>query len=367
MPPARLRALVLAAGLGTRLRPLTDALPKPLLPVAGLPILGHTLTRLAEAGCEAAAINLHHQGEEIRRRLGDEFAGMALTYSLEPELLGTGGALYPLREFLSAADCVLLVNGDSLCRWPFRRMLRRHREAGAPATLLLARRPDPEAFGGGVAIDREGWVLSFRRGEPEHDPGGSGGPAQSAGARRLVFAGAHVLDPALLARVGPGPSDIVRDLYTPLLAEGGRIAAAVTSGLWHDLGTPRRFLEASLEWAHAGWPERLWRRSWISPEAAIGSGARVRRSAVESGVRVGERARVERSVLLPGSQVGEGSFLREVVLGVGAAVPPGSWVERRLVTARRDGTPRGLDDSVVGGAVYTPLDPAARATPGVTA
>ena len=86
----------------------------------------------------------------------------------------------------------------------------------------------------------------------------------------------------------------------------------------------------------------------------------MRRSAIEPRARIAEGARVERSVLLPGSHVGEGSFLREVVLGVGAAVPPGSWVERRLVTARRDGTPRGLDDSVVGGAVYTPLDPTVR-------
>lgn len=355
MPPARLRALVLAAGLGTRLRPLTDAVPKPLLPVAGLPILAHTLLRLAEAGCEAAAVNLHHHGEEIRRGLGEEIAGMPLTYSVEPELLGTGGALYPLRDFFSPAEHVLLVNGDSLCRWPFRRLLRRHRESGAAATLLLASRPDPAAFGGGVGIDREGGVLSFRGGDP----------ARGEVARRLVFAGAHALDPALLARVGPGPSDVVRDLYQPLLAEGaharaGRIGSVVTTGLWHDLGTPRRFLEASLDWSRPGWPERLWRSSWISPEAALASGARVRGSAVEGGVRVGERARVERSVLLPGSQVGEGSFLREVIVGTGASVPAGSWVERRLVTARRDGAPRGLADSVVEGAVYTPLDPEVR-------
>src|SRR6476659_7929241 len=159
MPPTRLRALVLAAGLGTRLRPLTDALPKPLLPVAGLPILGHTLAQLAAAGCEAAAINLHHQGEEIRRRFGEAFAGMSLTYSAEPVLLGTLGALHPLRSFFAGCGAILLVNGDSLCRWPFRRLLRQHfrgRAEGTAATLLLASRPDPAEFGGGVGVDREG-------------------------------------------------------------------------------------------------------------------------------------------------------------------------------------------------------------------
>jgi mannose-1-phosphate guanylyltransferase len=354
----RLRALVLSAGLGTRLRPLTDATPKPLLPVAGRPVLAHTLAQLAAAGCEAVAINLHHQGEEIRRRLGGEFAGMPLTYSVEPELLGTLGALYPLRGFFAPAEEILLVNGDSLCAWPFRRLLREHRrqrEAGAAATLLLALRPDPAEFGGGVGVDREGRVLSLRRGDPA-STGEEGGIV-----RRLVFAGAHALEPALLARVGPGPADIVRDLYVPLLAEGGYIASLATARRWHDLGTPRRFLEASLDWARAGWPRRLWQRSWVSPEAALAPGAQVRGSAVEGAARVERRARVERSVLLPGARVGEGSFLREVILGAGAAVPAGSWVERRLVTARRDGAAREPGASVVGGEVYTPLDPAERA------
>src|SRR5687768_17720631 len=98
MQIGRLRALVLAAGLGTRLRPLTDVAPKPLLPVTGMPILGHTLQQLAAVGCEAAAVNLHHRGDQIRQRFGDSFAGMPLIYSEEPELLGTLGALHPLKD-----------------------------------------------------------------------------------------------------------------------------------------------------------------------------------------------------------------------------------------------------------------------------
>ncbi|MBV8203217.1 MAG: nucleotidyltransferase family protein, partial [Acidobacteria bacterium] len=136
----RVRALVLAAGLGTRLRPLTGDMPKPLLPVLGQPILGYTLRRLAAAGCEAAAVNLHHRGEQIRRALGDDFAGLPLTWSEESHLLGTLGALQPLAGFFAAADLVLIVNGDSLCRWPLAELVRRHRENGAPATLLLAAR-----------------------------------------------------------------------------------------------------------------------------------------------------------------------------------------------------------------------------------
>jgi mannose-1-phosphate guanylyltransferase len=345
MQGRRIRALVLAAGLGTRLRPLTEQLPKPLLPVRGVPLLGHILTQLAAFGCEAAAVNLHYLGEPIRQRFGDEHAGMPLTWSEEPEILGTLGALHPLKDFFAPANLVLLVNGDSLCRWPLRRLVRRHLAGGARATLLLASRPDPAVFGGGVGVDRAGHILSFRPGDPE----------QGLVARRYVFAGAHVFAPDLLARVGPDKADIVRDLYIPMVEEGERIASVLFAGRWHDLGTPQRFLDATLDWARAEGPERLWRRSWISPEASLDVGAQVRTVSIEAGARVGEEARVERSILLPGARIGKGCVVRESILGFGAAVPPGTWVERRIIMPQLAGFSPGLDDSVVGGAVYTPF------------
>lgn len=347
MQTGGLRALVLAAGLGTRLRPLTDVVPKPLLPVAGLPLLGHSLQQLAAAGCQAAAINLHHLGDQIRQRFGDTFSGMRLVYSEEPELLGTLGALYPLKDFLAGADPIVLINGDSLCRWPLKKLIRRFQADRAQATLLLAGRAEPAGFGGGVGIDRERRIVSFRPGDPE----------QTAAVRRHVFAGAHVLSPGLLERIGPGNSDIVRDLYVPMLAKGPRakLTALVTKRSWHDLGTPQRFLDGVIDWAEAGWPERLWRRAWVSPEAAVESGAKIRQSTVEAGAKVGEGAHVERSVLLPGARVGKGSVVRESILGFGAAVPSGTWVERRIIMPQRAGFSPGMDDSVVGGAVFTPF------------
>jgi mannose-1-phosphate guanylyltransferase len=345
MQVRRIRALVLAAGLGTRLRPLTEHLPKPLLPVRGVPILGHTLAQLAAFGCEAAAVNLHYLGEPIRERFGDVHAGMPLTWSEEPEILGTLGALNPLKEFFAPADLVLLVNGDSLCRWPLRQFVRRHLAGEARVTLLLASRPDPTGFGGGVGVDREGLVQSFRPGDPE----------RHQVARRYVFAGVHAIAPELLAQVGPGKADIVRDFYIPLLETGERIASVVFAGRWHDLGTPQRLLDATLDWARGEGPGRLWRRSWISPEAGVGAGSRVSSVAIEAGARVGEKARVERSILMPGARIGKGSVVRESILGFGAAVPPGTWVERRIIMPQLAGQAPGLDDSVVGGAVYTPF------------
>ena len=349
MQGSRVRALVLAAGLGTRLRPLTDIAPKPLLPVTGLPILGHTLQQLAAVGCEAAAVNLHHRGDQIRQRFGDSFAGMPLVYSDEPDLLGTLGAFHPLKDFFAEADLVLLVNGDSLCRWPLKRLIRCFNANAAQACLLLTAQAPPADFGGGVGIDRTGRILSFR---PKDDP------ENAEVARRYVFAGAHVISPRLLERVSPGKSDIVRDLYIPLLNEPEtKLTSLVTTRAWHDLGTPLRYLEGVIDWARPGWPERMWRQAWISPEAVVEPGAKVRRSAVEAGAKVGEGAHVERSVLLPGSKVGQGSVVRESILGFGASVPPGTWVERRIIMPQRAGYTPGLDDSVVGGAVFTPIAP----------
>ena len=153
--------------------------------MTGRPLVEHTLERLVLAGCEAAALNLHHLGEQIRDRLGDRYRGMRLVYSEEqPQRLGTLGALHPLRDFLGEAEVVLLVNGDSLCRWPLPRLVRRHLASRAAATLLLAAGADPEAFGGGVAVDGERRIVALSRRATSGDAngevtsnGGSSSPA----------------------------------------------------------------------------------------------------------------------------------------------------------------------------------------------
>ena len=343
----RIRALVLAAGLGQRLQPLTGMLPKPLLPAAGQTVAAHSLNQLRMVGCEAVALNLHHRGEQIRDTFGETWGGLDIYYSEEEELLGTLGALRPLREFFRECDLAILLNGDSLCRWPLKRMLRKHQKSGAEATVLVNSRPDPERYGGGIALDETGRVVQFRK----------VGPQRGKIKRRAVFTGAHVLSRSFLDRVpnGVGPADIVGDLYQPMLAAGAHFHAMTTSRAWHDLGTPDRYLEGVCDWARGRAPVRWLRRNWISAGARVGSRVRLRQVALEAGAVVGAKSRLEQVVVLSGARVGEGCRLHRVILGPNVNLPPGSKVEHRVVTPLSAGRADGARDSVLGQLVFTPI------------
>lgn len=342
----RLRAVVLAAGEGRRLRPLTLRTPKPLLPVLGRPILEHTLEQLKAVDCEGVAINLHHLGDQIEKRFGVRYRGIPLHYSREERLLGTSGALVPMREFLAGADLVLVINGDSYCRWPLKRVLHRHRKRRPAATLLLSRVANPERFGGGVGIDRHDLVVSFR-------------PQESLGEvkRRRVFAGLHVLEPEILDRLPDGPSDFIDDLYLPLLREGREILTVSSRRQWDDLGTPRRYLNGVLSAAAGRRLRRLiGRTSWVSPATRVDRSARVGPAVVERGVTIEAGAEVKGSLLLPGASIGRNTRIIGCVVGFDVKVPAGAHVANRLITRRRAGQAVPEGSSVLGGLVFTPLD-----------
>lgn len=342
-----LRALVLCAGLGTRLRPLTWHLPKPLLPVCGRAVVEHTLAELRLAGCSRAILNLHHLGQEIRSRLGDEWHGLPLAYSPEDPIQGTLGALAPLRYELREADAVVVVNGDTLCPWPVESVVRRHLRSGARVTLLVHEGRFPrKTLGGGIAVDAAGRVVGLR----DHPRVAAVGKV-----RRHVFAGLHVLRPDVLERVPDGPGDVIDGLYQPLLSEGAALRAVRTRRRWHDLGTPARYLDGVLDHARGVRPRGLWSGRRVSDGAAVDPSARLRRAVVERDAEIGAGARLDRVVVLPGASVGEGSRLEHVVVGPSVDFPAGSEVEGKMLT-RKDTQHRLREgESVLGELVYTPL------------
>jgi mannose-1-phosphate guanylyltransferase len=343
----RFRAVILAAGLGTRLRPLTLSTPKPLLPVAGQPLLGHTLASLNKHGCEAVAVNLHYQGDKIAARFGSDFEGMPIHYSREETILGTLGALTPLREFLAECELTVVLNGDSLARWPLVKLLKHHCSGGPLATVMVSTRAPVEEFGGGISVGKDGRVLSFLRREPS-----VGEAAADDKAKRRVFAGAHAFSRGLLARAPEPPSDFVRDLYQPLLQQGERIDAVESSSAWFDIGTPRRYLDGVIGWSKgSGWS----RRSWRNVEVEVDSTARIKRSVLEAGATVEADVEVRRSLIMSGATIGRGGRVAGSIIGPAVQLPPGTVVENRLVTEARADTPPDENASIVGGLVYGPL------------
>lgn len=341
------RALVLSAGRGERLRPLTGCLAKPLLPVAGRPVAMRTIEILHRAGCETA-VNLHHLAGSVRRGLEAEAGarGIELTFAVEPELLGTLGAVVSLRDFLVEGDDIVLVNGDSLCRWPIRDALTRHRRSGADVTLQLGHEAPDRRLGGGVEVDSRGLVTGLRDLR-----------VGSLRGRRRTFQGLHVLSRRVLEAIPsvPATDDIVEGLYQPLLESGARIVGFGCRRRWHDLGTPRRYLDGVLDWGRTAGGRRR-RRRFVAPGARADTGTAIEHSVVESGCRLSAGVLVERSLLMPDVRVGAGARIRDTVVAPGVRVPPGLDLDGKLVTPADWGRASGAASEERDGLLYTALD-----------
>jgi NDP-sugar pyrophosphorylase family protein len=229
--------MILAAGRGERLRPLTDARAKPALPVLHESLIVRVLKFLRREGVERAIINLHHCPRSIRDALRESRApGLPeIEFSEEKTLLGTAGGLLKARAFFEKEELFLLANGDCLYDFPLRETVARARRSTAAATLVCT---PHSAEHTAVWRDTEGRVLAF------------GGAAPEAQARASTFAGVHILRPNIFSEIpGDRPCGIVRDVYLPLLEKSARIEALDAEGFWEELGTPRRFLEASRRYA----------------------------------------------------------------------------------------------------------------------
>ena len=311
--------MVLAAGLGTRLRPLTDVLPKPAVPVAGLPLVQLAFGRLRAAGARRVVVNAHHLAEELTRVAVEaaRAAGVDLSVSSEPVIAGTGGALREARPFLEGAEAIVLWNGDVLFDVDLASIVADHRRSRALATLVLAPMP-PGATYATVDVD-PGMAVRRIAGL------GPGGDALVP----LHFTGVHVLSPSLLDHVPalPFACDVNRSVYPPLLATG-RVRAVVATGYWNDLGTPERYLQANLDVLSGAAPVAL---PGADPFAGLSAGpSRIFRSA---GASVDPAAQLTGPVLVgPGVVVEAGAVVGpDAVLGAGSRVGRGAAVERAVV------------------------------------
>ena len=238
-----MRGFILAAGLGTRLRPLTDILPKPLVPVAGRPLVERAVAQLVAAGVVEIAVNLYHLGGQIEEHLGDgRQLGAHLTYFREaPQVLGTGGGVKNAEAFLRrGGDAFLLVNGDVWHDFDLALLGQAH-QAASLATLAVHRAPHrPELHTVAVCQDGDGCgMVAHIRGKP----------AEVRSDFNVIYSGVGVYSTRLLDRLPAGRSAcLVQDGMLPAMAAGEQVRWLEPAGAWFDCGTRGEVLRAS---AHA--------------------------------------------------------------------------------------------------------------------
>lgn len=302
-----MRAIVLSAGYGTRLWPLTEDRTKPAIPILGKPLVGYVAEYLARYGIDEIVVNLHHRPESVRRALGDGSRfGVELHYVEEPEILGTSGALDNTREFFEQ-DTFVVVNGKIITDIDLNAALETHRKTNAIATLVLLPNARRERFS--VVKTEDGRITGFG-GMPVE---GETGPAP------LMFTGIHILEPRIFDYIPRGVfSDSVINVYPPAMAKGETIAAHVASGKWRELSTLKRYLDISVELL------KEEGKSFVAgAQTAISPSAIITDSILWDDVEVGDGARVSRAILADDVKINAGEIVENAVV-----------VPRRLVEGK---------------------------------
>jgi len=319
-----MQAIVLVGGEGTRLRPLTNDVPKPALTLVDRPFLAYAIEWLAAHGVSEVVLACGFLPDVLREALKDEErrAGVRITYVAEPEPLGTAGAIRFAADALGdrLEDRFLALNGDVLTDLDVSALARAHEERGARATIGLYPVEDSSAYGL-VRCDEGGRVLEFLEKTGEGVPG-------------EINAGAYVLDRSVLDLIAPGQAvSIEREVFPRLVGDG--LHALLLEGYWMDIGTPDRYLQASWDVLEGTVKTRVGPTSpglLLAEEAAIAEDAQVGpRAVVSPGCQVEAGAEVKESVLLDGCTVGEGARVHGSILAPGARVEPGAQLVDAVV------------------------------------
>lgn len=345
--------MILAAGYGTRLWPLTADRAKPAIPFMGRPLVGYVAEYLARHGCREIAVNLHHEPESVRAALGDgERFGVGLKYVEEPEILGTSGALDNARDFFQD-ETFVVVNGKIATDIDLTAALRTHRETGALATLVV--RPNAACEKYSTVEIRDRLIQGFGGYPPAPAKAGGTPPAsqspsttqapntpQTPNATRtpsasqtpssaqhpgafitrepraqsghgdvpLMFTGIHILEPRIFEYIPRGVfSDSVTGVYPRAFAAGERIAAHVAAGYWYELSTIERYLDTSIALLR-----EQGRDVELGPGSSVAEGAEVRDAVLWENVQVTAGARVRRAVLGAGVRVAAGEVFEDAAV-----------------------------------------------------
>jgi NDP-sugar pyrophosphorylase family protein len=311
------KAMVMAAGLGTRLRPLTDFLPKPMMPVANRPVLHHLLNLLRRHDVREVGINVHAYPELIQSYFGDgSKLGLSINWSHEPELLGTAGGTKKLEEFWEG-ETILITSGDGLHDVDVTALLGHHRRTGALATLTVKPVSDPSAYGV-VILDRDTRVRGFQE-KPTRDEARSD----------LANCGIYAIEAELLDRIPPDTFyDFGTEVWPSLVAANEQVYAYTTMAYWNDVGDldelRNTILDAVLGRVRIDIPgEEVAAGVWAEAGCSIADSARIDGPVVIGpGVVIEEEAQVRGPAAIGADcHVGRAAAIRSAALLPGTAVP----------------------------------------------
>jgi mannose-1-phosphate guanylyltransferase len=315
-----LRALILAAGLGTRLRPLTSVRAKAAVPVNGIPLVRRVMTWLVSEGVTDQVINLHHRPASIAAVVGDGGdLGARVRYSWEDPVLGSGGGPRHALPLLTdgkggSDDAFVIVNGDTLTDVPIGALANRHQQSGALVTMALIPNPRPE-FYGGVRVE-DGWITGFTR--------------AGTGEASYHFIGVQAAHADAFSSLDDGvPAESVNSLYPRLIRESPySVAACIVDAPFSDIGTPADYLQTSVDLA-AREGDRLVSGAGIE----IDPSATLTRTAVWDNVRIGANCVLKDCIVCDGVRIGEGSRYERCALVpfAGQPIHPDERRERDLI------------------------------------
>jgi mannose-1-phosphate guanylyltransferase len=319
-------AVILVGGLGTRLRPLTLSVPKPMLPTAGVPLLAHLVARVRDAGVQHVVLGTSYRAEVFESYFGTGAGlGVELEYVVEEEPLGTGGGIRNVADRLRG-DTTLILNGDVLSAVDIPRLLAEHRAAHADVTLYLTKVDDPRQYGC-VPTDADGRVLAFLEKTPT--------PVSDQ-----INAGAYVFRRGVVNTIPAGrPVSVERETFPGLLNSGAVVAGYLDHGYWRDVGRPSDFVAGSADLvrgviASSALPRPTGEALFVGTSKVAASAVVTGGSAVGSETEIADGAQVDASVLFDGAFVGAGALVRRSALGFGAVVRDGAVVEDCVIGDR---------------------------------
>jgi NDP-sugar pyrophosphorylase family protein len=303
-----MRAMILAAGYGTRLWPLTEDRTKPAIPFLGRPLVGYVAEYLGQHGFQDVVVNLHHRPESVRASLGDGSRfGVRLEYIEEPVILGTSGALDNARHLLEG-DTFVVINGKIVTDINLAEALAAHKRAGALATLVLRPNPLRERFS--TVLTRDGLITGFGGMPAPHQASDNVPDNATESEVPLMFTGIQILEPRIFSYIPRGVfSHSTTDVYPQAIRAGERVMAYVAEGNWYELSTIPRYLEISLALL-----KESGRDIDIAEGCVISTEAEVRESLLWNEVTVEAGAQVRRAILGDGVRIGPGEVIEDAAV-----------------------------------------------------